>query len=185
MSISTEYENLYEWFEKNGGQMHPDIRIDKNQERGLFVRSNIPIYTLLISVPFSMIITAKRSESNVENEKDHDVLIRFLLNEYSKGETSFWYSWYKLFNIDEEKSNFLTRQMQLYDSVEHSTIAQALTARYQQLQEDYSESINEEQCDFDLYSTIDHLVWSRALELPDSIGFSLVPMIDFANHRYS
>ena len=186
MSEPTEFERFYRWIEANGGQIHPQIRIDTREERGLFTTEEIPSHSALIVIPFSLILTANRMENKFVDKSDQLRLIIFLLYEYFKVDKSFWFPWLHLLNIDQEKQDFLTRQMQLYDCLEHSTIAQALTARYQQLQEDYDElskSFTDLQFDFDLFATIDHLVWSRILDLPDDIGVSLVPSVDFANHR--
>lgn len=186
MSIDSEYLNFYNWIKKNGGQIHEHIKIDTKEERGLFITDSIESYTALVIIPWSIVVNIQHADlSTIKTDTERQALIVFLLSEYAKGDTSTWYSWIKLLNIDKEAEELLKIKMYLFDCVEHSTLGQALTDRYQQLQGEYNE-LSESgiiESSFELFCTIDHLIWSRVLDLPENEPLSLVPFVDFANHR--
>jgi len=62
----------------------------------------------------------------------------------SKKDDSNWFPWLHLLKIDEQAKEFFNMQMKIFDCVEDSTLGQALTARYQQLQEEYHQVKNED-----------------------------------------
>jgi hypothetical protein len=187
MSIDSEYANFYDWIKKNGGQIHEQVEIDTKEERGLFARDSIESYTALAIIPWSLVVNIQHPDvSNINTNTERQALIVFLLREYVKYDASTWFPWIKLLNIDKEMNELLKIKMHLFDCVEHSTLGQALTDRYQQLQEEY-ELLSQSgiiETSFELFCTVDDLVWSRVLDLPENEPLSLVPLIDFANHRY-
>ncbi|CAF1113429.1 unnamed protein product [Rotaria sordida] len=186
MSIDSDYLSFYNWIKKNGGQIHEYVKIDIKEERGLFTTDSIEPYTALAIIPRSLIINNQHPDlSTINIDTERQALIVFLLREYIKYDTSFWFPWIKLLNIDKEADELLKIQMHLFDCVEYSTLGQALTVRYQQLQQEY-EQLNQSniiETSFELFCAIDHLVWSRILDLPENEPLSLVPFIDFANHN--
>jgi hypothetical protein len=187
MSIDSEYLNFYDWIRKNGGQIHENIKIDIKEERGLYTIDSIESYTALAIIPWSLVVNIQHPDlSSINTDTERQALIVFLLREYAKYDTSTWFSWIKLLNIDKEMNELLKIKMHLFDYVEHSTLGQALTDRYQQLQEEYEQLSQSSiiESNFELFCTIDHLVWSRVLDLPENESLALVPFIDFANHRY-
>lgn len=187
MSIDSDYLNFYDWIKKNGGEIHEYIKIDIKEERGLFTTDSIESYTALAIIPWSLVVNIQHSDlSTINTNTERQALIVFLLREYVKYDKSTWFPWIKLLNIDKEADELLKIKMHLFDCVEHSTLGQALTDRYQQLQQEYDE-LNQSgmiETSFELFCTIDHLIWSRVLDLPENEPLSLVPFIDFANHRY-
>ena len=187
MSIESDYERFFDWIKKNGGQIHEHVKIDTKDERGLFATDSIETFTALAMIPWSLVVNNQRPDlSTISVETERQALIVFLLREHAKHDASTWFPWIKLLNIDQEATDLLNRKMQLFNSVERSTLGQALTNRYQQLQEEY-EQLNQSDvidCSLELFCTVDHLVWSRVLGLPENEPLSLVPFIDFANHRY-
>jgi hypothetical protein len=187
MSLDSEYLNFYDWIKRNGGQIHEHIKIDIKEDRGLFTTHSIEAYTALAIIPWSLVVNIQHSDlSTINTNTERQALIIFLLHEYVKYDKSTWFPWIKLLNIDKEANELLKIKMHLFDCVEHSTLGQALTDRYQQLQQEYDE-LNQSgiiETSFELFCTIDHLIWSRVLDLPEHEPLSLVPFIDFANHRY-
>ncbi|CAF1122413.1 unnamed protein product [Rotaria sp. Silwood1] len=186
MSIDSDYLSFYDWIKKNGGQIHEYVKIDTKEERGLFTTDSIESYTALAIIPRSLIINNQHPDlSTINTDTERQTLIVFLLREYMKNNSSFWFPWIKLLNINKEANELLTTQMHLFDCVEHSTLGQALTDRYQQLQTEYEQltQSNIIETNFELFCAIDHLVWSRILDLPENEPLSLVPFIDFANHN--
>jgi hypothetical protein len=187
MSTDSEYLSFYNWIKKNGGQIHEHVKIDIKEERGLFTTDSIESYTALAVIPWLLVINNQHPDlSSINTDTERQALIVFLLREYAKSDTSSWFPWIKLLNIDKEVDELLKIKMNLFDSVEHSTLGQALTNRYQQLQEEY-EQLSQSgiiETSFELFCTVDHLIWSRVLDLPENEPLSLVPFIDFANHRY-
>jgi hypothetical protein len=187
MSAENEYDSFYDWIKKNGGHIHEHIKIDTKDERGLFTTDSIETFTALAVIPWSLVVNSQHPDlSTINTDTERQALIVFLLREYAKYDTSTWFPWIKLLNIDQEAKDLLNRKMHLFNCVEHSTLGQALTDRYQQLQEEY-EQLNQSgiiDSSLELFCTIDHLVWSRVLDLPENEPLSLVPFIDFANHRY-
>ena len=186
MSTEKDYSPFYQWIEQNGGHIHPNVRIENKDERGLFTSTTIESHSALVTIPWSLVVNIQHADlCNLPIDNERLALVVFLLREHSKQQTSTWFPWIRLLNIDEEATDFLERQMQLFNCVEHSTLGQALTARYQQLQEEYNQLSQAEiiESSLDLFCTVDHLVWSRVLGLPEDEPMSLVPLIDFANHR--
>ena len=187
MSTYSHYFNFYNWIQENGGKIHEHIKIDiKQEQRGLYTTNSIESYNALAIVPRTLLINnqhADLSAINIDTERQR--LIIFLLREYMKYDASFWFPWIKLLNIDKEKNEFLTNKMHLFDCLQYSTLGQALKDRYQQLQEEYEQltTSNIIETSFELFCTIDHLVLSRVIDLPDSESLSLIPFIDLANHR--
>ncbi|CAF2147222.1 unnamed protein product [Rotaria magnacalcarata] len=182
MSVNSDYLSFHNWIKTNGGQIHENVKIDVKEERGLFATDTIESYAALVTVPRSLIVNNQHSDlSTVHTDTERQGLMMFLIREYTKGDASFWFPWIKLLNVDKEADELLKIKMHLFDCVEHSTLGQALTARYQQLQEEY-EQLNFTETNFELFCAVDHLVWSRVLDLPESEPLSLVPFIDFANH---
>jgi hypothetical protein len=187
MSADSEYLSFYDWIKKNGGQIHENLKIDVKEERGLFTTDSIQSHTTLAIVPWSLVLNIQHPDlSDIHTDTERQALIVFLLREHVKYDTSSWFPWIKLLNIDQDSDELLKIKMNLFDCVEHSTLGQALTARYQQLQEEY-EQLSQSgiiETSFELFCTVDQLVWSRVLDLPENEPLSLVPLIDFANHRY-
>lgn len=187
MSEDRDFSKFYDWIRKNGGQIHEHIKIDVKEERGLFTTDTIEPCSALCVIPRSLLVNNQHPDlSVIHADTEQQTLILFLLREYLKHDGSFWFPWIKLLSIDKEADNLLKIKMHLFDCVERSTLGQALTARYQQLQEEY-EQLNQSNIidtNFEVFCFIDHLVWSRVLDLPESEPLSLVPFIDFANHRY-
>ncbi|CAF4410308.1 unnamed protein product [Rotaria sp. Silwood2] len=186
MSVDNDYLSFYDWIKKNGGQVHQCVKIDIKQERGLFATDSIEPYTALAIIPRSLIVNNQHSDlSTINIDTERQALIVFLLHEYIKYDASFWFPWIKLLNIDKETNELLKIQMHLFDCVKHSTLGQALITRYQQLQEEYEQlsQSNIIETNFELFCALDHLVWSRILDLPENEPLSLVPFIDFANHN--
>lgn len=182
MSIDSEYLSFYDWIKKNGGQIHEHVKIDSKGERGLFATDSIEAYSALAIIPWSLVVNIHHSNlSTINTDTERQALIVFLLREYAKRDESSWFPWIKLLNIDKEADELLKIKMHLFNCVEHSTLGQALTTRYQQLQDEYEQLC---ETNFDLFCAVDHLVWSRVLDLPENEPLSLVPFIDFANHRY-
>jgi hypothetical protein len=187
MSIDNDYSSFYNWIKTNGGQIHEYVNIDVKDERGLFVTDSIESYSALAIVPWSLVVNIHHSDlSTITTDTERQALIVFLLREYVKRDESFWFPWIKLLNIDKEADELLKIKMHLFNCVEHSTLGDALTARYQQLQEEYEQLCQSGiiETNFELFCAIDHLVWSRVIDLPEDEPLSLVPLIDFANHRY-
>lgn len=186
MSTDNEYSHFYNWIKNHGGQIHESIKIDTKDERGLFTIESIEPYTALAVIPWSLVVNIQHSDlSSIKTDTERQALIVFLLREHAKYDASSWFPWIKLLNIDKESEDLIQIKMNLFNSVEHSTLGQAITDRYQQLQEEYHE-LNQSgiiESSLELFCTIDHLIWSRVLDLPENEPFSLVPFIDFANHR--
>lgn len=177
-----DYDHFYQWIRKNGGRIDERMKIASKEERGLFTTDAIPSHTALAVIPWSLVINNQHPDlSMIKMDTERQALIVFLLREYAKDQTSTWFPWMKLLNIEQEAKDFLTKKMNLFAAVEHSTLGQALTARFQQLQEEYQAGTIE--TTLELFCTIDHLVWSRVLDLPENEPLSLVPFVDFANHR--
>lgn len=181
------FDHFYQWIRKNGGRIDEHVQIDVKEERGLFTTDAIEAYTALAVIPWSCVVNNQHPDlSMILVETERQALIVFLLREHAKDHASTWFPWIKLLNIEQEAKDFLAMKMNLFSAVEHSTLGQALTARYQQLQEEY-EQLNQAgliETSLELFCTVDHLVWSRILDLPENEPLSLVPFIDFANHRY-
>ncbi|CAF1257657.1 unnamed protein product [Adineta steineri] len=185
MSLDSEYLSFYEWIKKNGGEIHKHVKIDTKEERGLFTTDSIESHTALAIVPWSLVVNIQHPDlSTINTDAERQALIVFLLREYSKHKESSWYPWLELLNIDKEADELLKIKMHLFNCVEHSTLGQALTDRYQQLQEEYEHLFQAGiiETSFELFCAIDHLIWSRILDLPENEPLSLVPFIDFANH---
>ena len=184
--MEEDFSPFYQWIKQNGGHIHPDIRIDSKDERGLFTSATLEPHTALVIVPRSLVVNMQHAElADLPIDNERLGLVVFLLREHGKGHASTWFPWLDLLEIDEQATDFLAKQMHLFQCVEQSTLGQALTARYQQLQEEYDQ-LSEAQIiesSFDLFCTVDQLVWSRVLGLPEDEPMSLVPLIDFANHR--
>lgn len=187
MSTDNNFDHFYQWIQKNGGRIDERVKIDTKEERGLFTTDAIEAYTALAVIPWSSVVNNQHPDlSMINTETERQALIVFLLREYAKDHASTWYPWIKLLNIEHEAKDFLTMKMNLFSVVEQSTLGQALTARYQQLQDEY-EQLNQAgliETSLELFCTVDHLVWSRVLDLPENEPLSLVPFVDFANHRY-
>lgn len=186
MSTDDDYDQFYQWIRKNGGRIDERIKIDTKEDRGLFTTDAIPSHTALAVIPWSFVINNQHPDlSMIKMETERQALIVFLLREYAKDHASTWFPWIKLLNIEQEANDFLTIKMNLFTAVEHSTLGQALTARYQQLQEEYQalHQAGTIEASLELFCIMDHLVWSRVLDLPENEPLSLVPLIDFANHR--
>ncbi|UJR22626.1 hypothetical protein I4U23_025667 [Adineta vaga] len=188
MSIDIDYAKFYDWIRKKNGYIHEDIKIDTKEERGLFTTNTIESHIALAIIPWSLVVNNQHADLlTIRTDTERQALIVFLSREYSKQDESAWFPWIKLLNIDKEADELLKIKMNLFNSVEHSTLGQALTARYQQLEQEYaylcqSEMIN---INFELFCAIDHIVWSRILDLPENEPLSLVPFIDFANHSFN
>jgi hypothetical protein len=178
------YSTFFDWLTTNGGQHHAHIRIDTRDQRGLFTSNTIESHTALVRIPRSLIINRQHADlSSIPVDTDRLALMIFLLREHHQGIRSSWYPWLHLLNIDEHATSFLKKQMCLFDCLEHSTLGQALTVRYQELHDEYEQIRSMFDTSLDVVCTIDHLVWSRALDLSNESSLSLIPLIDFANHR--
>lgn len=176
--------NFYQWIETHRGSRHSHVEIEtKHDQRGLFTTDQIEFQSALVTIPLSLIVNRKHPDFiSIETDDDHRAIFLFLLNEYKKNDKSKWFPWIQLFNIDAEAKDFLNERMQLFELVQSSTLGRALVARYQQLQDEYSQ-MDLSDMSLEVFCYIDHLIWSRILELPENQPVSLVPFIDFANHR--
>ncbi|CAF0923941.1 unnamed protein product [Adineta ricciae] len=188
MSVDSDYEKFFDWIREKGGRIHKHIKIDTREERGLFATSTIESHAALAIIPWSLVVNKQHVDlATIDADTERQALVLFLSREYMKQEESNWYPWIKLLNIDKEADELLKIKMNLFNCVEHSTLGQALTARYQQLEQEY-EYLNQSDMihiSFELFCAIDHLVWSRILDLPENEPISLVPFIDFANHNFN
>ena len=186
MSVDSDYVKFFDWIREKDGQIHEYIKIDTREERGLFATSTIESHAALAIIPWSLVVNKQHADlATIDADTERQALILFLSREYTRQEESDWYPWIKLLNIDKEADELLKIKMNLFNCVEHSTLGQALTARYQQLEQEY-EYLNQSDMihiSFELFCAIDHLVWSRILDLPENEPISLVPFIDFANHK--
>ena len=186
MSTDSDFSNFYSWIQENGGQIHEHIKIDIKEERGLHTTDSIESYNALSIIPRTLLINHQHADLSAMNiGVERQRLIIFLLREYMKYDASFWFPWIKLLNIDKEKNELLTNKIHLFDCVQYSTLGQALKDRYQKLQEEYEQltASNMVETSFEIFCTIDHLVLSRVIELPENESLSLIPFIDLANHR--
>ena len=171
------YRSFYHWIESHGGSLHPHLQVEiKDGQRGLFATDAIPCHSALATIPWSLVINRKHPDLNSSE------MLVFLLKEYQKKEGSAWFPWLRLLEIDEQANDFLNERMQLFGCVQSSTLGQALVARYEQLQEEHAQ-LELPEISLEVFCLIDHLIWSRMIDLPDNHPVSLVPLIDFANHR--
>ena len=154
---------------KNGVRIHEDIKIDTKDKRGLFNSDPIERYTALAVIPWSLVLNIQHPDlSTINMETERQALIIFLLREYAKDQTADWFPWIKLLNINQETKILLNMKMHLFIYVEHSTLGQSGVI----------------EASLELFCTSDHLVWLHALDLSENEPLPLVPLIDFANHRY-
>ena len=186
MSTDPKYSLFDDWIRKNDGHIHPHVKIENRGERGLFASDSIECHAALVTIPWSLVVNRQHGDvSSIEAETERIALLVFLVREHHKRDASFWSPWLNLLNVENEANELLATKMQLFDCVQHSTLGAALTARYQQLQEEHRQLTQSDtiEASFELYAAVDHLVWSRVLGLPEDEPLSLVPLIDFANHR--
>ena len=186
MSTDHHYSLFYDWIRRNDGHIHPHVKIEFRDERGLFASDSIERHAALVTIPWSLVVNQQHGDvSSIEVETERMALLAFLVREHLKRDASFWSPWLNLLNVENLTNELLATKMKLFDCVEHSTLGDALTTRYQQLQEEHLQLTQSGviESSLELYAAADHLVWSRVLGLPEDEPLSLVPLIDFANHR--